>query len=102
TIDSVSVLIVFFFQAEDGIRDNLSPTFTLDLDYRYFATTQPTFSVPNTNLRYRTGYSTNNFVASLIYRFAPPPRPAPVPAAAPAPSPPPPQVFLVFFDWDRA
>jgi len=92
----------FGYQGIAGIRYNLSPTFTLDLDYRYFATTQPTFSVPNTNLRYRTGYSTNNFVASLIYRFAPPPLPAPVPAAAPALSPPPPQVFLVFFDWDRA
>src|SRR5262249_4615806 len=39
---------------------------------------------------------------SLIYRFAPPPAPAPIPVAAPAPSPPPPQIFLVFFDWDRA
>ena len=45
---------------------------------------------------------TNNFVASLIYRFAPPPPPAPIPVEAPAPAPPAPQVFLVFFDWDRA
>jgi OmpA-OmpF porin, OOP family len=92
----------FGYQGIAGIRYNLGPTFTLDLDYRYFAATQPTFRIPNTNLRYRTGYSTNNFVASLIYRFAPPPAPTPVPVAAPAPSPPPPQVFLVFFDWDRA
>ncbi len=92
----------FGYQGIAGIRYNLSPTFTLDLDYRYFATTQPTFSIPNTNLRYRTGYRTNNFVASLIYRFAPPPPPTPVPVAAPEPAAPPPQVFLVFFDWDRA
>lgn len=92
----------FGYQGIAGIRYNLNPTLTLDLDYRYLATTQPTFRIPNTNLRYRSGYSTNNFVASLIYRFAPPPPPAPVPAAAPAPTPPPPQVFLVFFDWDRA
>ena len=90
----------FAYQGIAGIRYNLSPTFTVDLDYRYFATTQPTFGIPNTNLRYRTGYRTNNFVASLIYRFAPPP--PPVPVSAPAPTPPPPQVFLVFFDWDRA
>jgi OOP family OmpA-OmpF porin len=92
----------FGYQGIAGIRYNLSPTFTLDLDYRYFATTQPTFSIPNTSLRYRTGYRTNNFVASLIYRFAPPPPPPAVPVSAPTPAPPPPQVFLVFFNWDRA
>ena len=93
----------FGYQGIAGIRYNLSPTLTLDLDYRYLATTQPTFAIPNTNLRYKSYYNTNNFVASLIYRFVPPPPPAPVPVAAPvAPPPPPPQVFLVFFDWDRA
>ena len=92
----------FGYQGIAGIRYNLSPTFTLDLDYRYVATTQPTLNIPNTNLHYRTSYRTNNFVASLIYRFAPPPPPTPVPVEAPAPSPPAPQVFLVFFDWDRA
>lgn len=93
----------FGYQAIAGIRYNLNPTLTLDLDYRYLATTQPTFNIPNTSLRYRTGYSTNNFVASLVYRFAPPPPPAPVPVAEPA-APPlaAAQVFLVFFDWDRA
>ena len=93
----------FGYQGIAGIRYNLNPTLTLDLDYRYLATTQPTFRIANTNLRYRSGYNTNNFVASLIYRFAPPPPPppAPVPVAAPAPTAPA-QVFLVFFDWDRA
>jgi OOP family OmpA-OmpF porin len=91
----------FGYQGIAGIRYNLNPTLTLDLDYRYFATTQPTFKIPNTNLSYRSSYHTNNFVASLIYRFAPPP-PPPVPVAAPAAPPAPPaQVFLVFFDWDR-
>jgi len=32
-------------------RYNLNPTLTLDLDYRYLATTQPTFRITNTNLR---------------------------------------------------
>src|SRR3984893_18349926 len=63
----------FGYQGIAGIRYNLSPTFTLDLDYRYFAVTLPTLNIPRTNLRYRTAYDTNNFVASLIYRFAPPP-----------------------------
>lgn len=92
----------FGYQGIAGIRYNLSPAFTLDLDYRYFATTQPTFTIPRTNLRYRSSYSTNNFVASLIYRFVPPPPPEPVPESAPTPPPPQPQIFLVFFDWDRA
>jgi OmpA-OmpF porin, OOP family len=92
----------FGYQGIAGIRYNLSPSLTLDLDYRYLATTEPTFRIANTNIRYRSGYNTNNFVASLIYRFAPPP-PAPVPVSAPAAPPPAPaQVFLVFFDWDRA
>ena len=92
----------FGYQGIAGIRYNLNPNLTLDLDYRYFATTQPTLNIPNTSLRYRTGYRTNNFVASLIYRFAPPPPPAPVPVEAPASAAPQPQIFLVFFDWDRA
>jgi OmpA-OmpF porin, OOP family len=93
----------FGYQGIAGIRYNLNPSLTLDLDYRYLATTQPTFVIPNTNLRYRSGYQTNNFVASLIYRFATPPPPTPVPVAAPVPPPAQPaQVFLVFFDWDRA
>jgi len=93
----------FGYQGIAGIRYNLDPTLTLDLDYRYLGTTQPTFAIPNTNLRYRSGYHTNNFVASLIYRFAPPQPPPPIPVAAPAAPPPAPaQVYLVFFDWDRA
>jgi outer membrane protein OmpA-like peptidoglycan-associated protein len=91
----------FGYQGIAGIRYNLSPALTLDLDYRYLGTTQPTFRIPNTPIRYRSGYNTNNFVASLIYRFAPPPAPAPVAAAEPAAAMPT-RVFLVFFDWDRA
>src|SRR5215469_717331 len=66
----------FGYQGIAGIRYNIDPTLTVDIDYRYFATTQPTLNIPNTTFRYRTSYHTNNFVASLIYRFAPPPPPA--------------------------
>ena len=55
-----------------GIGQVLSDAFTLDLDYRYFATIGPKFSIPRTNLQYYTYYKTNNFVASVTYRFAPP------------------------------
>lgn len=97
----------FGYQAIAGIEYNISPMIALDLDYRYLATAGDA-SIHSTGLipvTYKTGYSTNNFVASLILRFGPPPPPpppAPVPPAPPAPPPPPVrQVYLVFFDWDR-
>ena len=83
-----------------------------DLDYRYLATTEPTFTnkgvapfppfgFPPSTTRYRSGYNTQNIVASLTMKFGAPP-PAPPPPAPPAPPPPPThQVYLVFFDWDK-
>ena len=83
-----------------------------DIDYRYLATTEPTFNnkgvapfppfgfPPNTT-KYKSGYNTQNIVASLTMKFGAPP-PAPPPPAPPAPPPPPThQVYLVFFDWDK-
>jgi opacity protein-like surface antigen len=59
----------FAYQAIAGLRYDINPVLALDLDYRYLATTESTFRIPNTALHYRTGANTNNFVASLIYRF---------------------------------
>jgi opacity protein-like surface antigen len=59
----------FAYQAIGGLRYDTNPVLTLDLDYRYLATTESTFGIPNTVLHYRTGANTNNFVASLTYRF---------------------------------
>jgi len=73
----------FAYQAIAGIRYDISPVFALDLDYRYLATTESTFGIPNTNLSYRTGDNTNNFVLSLTYRFG-----VPLPSETPAPPPP--------------
>jgi outer membrane protein OmpA-like peptidoglycan-associated protein len=92
------------YQAIAGIRYNVSPNLAIDLDYRYFATTDATFRVPRApGIRYTSGYDTHNLMASLVYRFGPPPAP---PIVAPPASPAPPvaqrQVFLVFFDWDRS
>jgi len=79
----------FGYQGIAGIRYHLGDAFTLDLDYRYFATIGPKFSIPRTNLQYYTYYKTNNFVASVTYRFAPPPSTL-VPVSTPAaPAPPP-------------
>jgi opacity protein-like surface antigen len=74
----------FGYQAIAGLRYEINAVLALDLDYRYLATTESTFRIPNTRLRYRTGANTNNFVASVTYRFG-----APLPTS-PVAGPPPP------------
>ena len=59
----------FAYQAIAGLRYEINPVLALDLDYRYLATTESTFRIPNTALHYRTGANTNNFIASITYRF---------------------------------
>jgi OmpA-OmpF porin, OOP family len=101
----------FGYQAIVGVRYDINPLLAFDLDYRYLATTSPTFTnkgvapfppfgLPASTVRYNSGYNTQNIVASLTMKFgAPPPPPPPAP---PAPPPPPThQVYLVFFDWDK-
>src|SRR5260370_27435865 len=89
----------FGYQAIAGVRYNISPNLALDLDYRYLATTDATFRVPGTTIRYKSGYDTPNLMASLVYRFRPPPVPVPAPAPPPAVAR---RVFPVFFEWDPA
>jgi outer membrane protein OmpA-like peptidoglycan-associated protein len=101
----------FGYQAIVGVRYDINPLLAFDLDYRYLATTSPTFTnkgvapfppfgLPASTVRYNSVYNTQNIVASLTMKFgAPPPPPPPAP---PAPPPPPThQVYLVFFDWDK-
>src|SRR6516164_7286405 len=59
----------FGYQAIAGLRYEINPVLALDLDYRYLATTESTFRIPNTGLHYQTGANTNNFIASITYRF---------------------------------
>jgi outer membrane protein OmpA-like peptidoglycan-associated protein len=80
----------FAYQGIVGIGYNMAPGWRLDLDGRYYGTTNP------------GQYQNNNFsvMLGLTYKFgqpeaAPPPPPA-APVAASAPS------FMVFFDWDRS
>jgi outer membrane protein OmpA-like peptidoglycan-associated protein len=92
------------YQAIGGLRYNVTPAVALDLDYRYLATTDATFRVPGVpGAHYKSGYNTHTLMASMVYRFGPPPAPPvaapPLPAAPPAATR---RVFLVFFDWDRA
>ena len=79
----------FAYQGIVGIGYNMAPGWRLDLDGRYYGTTNP-------------GQYTNNNLSvmlGLTYKFgqpeaAPPPPPMAAPAAAPS--------FMVFFDWDRS
>jgi outer membrane protein OmpA-like peptidoglycan-associated protein len=80
----------FAYQGIVGIGYNMAPGWRVDLDGRYYGTTNP------------GQYNNNNFsvMLGLTYKFgqpeAAPPTPPPAPAPAAAPS------FMVFFDWDRS
>jgi OOP family OmpA-OmpF porin len=60
--------------------------------------------VPGNGTTYKSGYDTHNLMASLVYRFGPPPAPPPIAAPPALPAAPVVQrkVFLVFFDWDKS
>jgi len=82
----------FAYQAILGVGYNVDPMFRINLDARYYGTTNPNL-VGNS-------YSNNNISAmlSLQFRFGAPAMaaaPPPAPAVA-APS------YMVFFDWDRS
>jgi outer membrane protein OmpA-like peptidoglycan-associated protein len=88
---------VFAWQAILGVGYNLSPGLRLNLDGRWFGTTNV-----NVNNGFASGvtYQNNNIsiMASLQYKLGAPPAvaPAPVPVAPAVAS------FMVFFDWDRS
>jgi opacity protein-like surface antigen len=58
----------FGYQGIAGIRYNINPALAFDLDYRYLATTDPTFKAIG-GVKYKSEYSTHNVVASLSVRF---------------------------------
>ncbi|HEX4616857.1 MAG TPA: outer membrane beta-barrel protein [Stellaceae bacterium] len=58
----------FGYQAIAGIRYNISPALAFDIDYRYLATTDPTFKTLG-GLKYDSEYHTHNLVASLTWIF---------------------------------
>ena len=82
----------FAYQAIVGVGYNIDPMFRVNVDARYYGTTNPYLG--------GTGYTNNNLSAmlSLQVKFGAPtvvaPPPPPPPAAAPS--------FMVFFDWDRS
>src|SRR5947209_6624450 len=72
----------FAYQGLAGIRYNINPSLAFDLDYRYLASSDPTFRYAPTNISVKSGYSSHNLVASLTMRFGPTPVvAAPIPPA---------------------
>ena len=82
----------FAYQAILGVGYNIDPMFRVNLDARYYGTTNPYFQ--------GTGYSNNNIstMLSLQVKFGAPPAPPPPAAAPPVQA----ASFMVFFDWDRS
>jgi OmpA-OmpF porin, OOP family len=96
--------VQFAYQGMVGVGWNIDQQFRLNLEGRYFGTTQPNYTfngnVGGVPVGVNGSYSNNNFSAMLSLQFkfgapeaAPPPPPAPAPQAA---------SFMVFFDWDRS
>jgi OmpA-OmpF porin, OOP family len=92
-VDGTSSLssTVFAYQGIVGLGWNVDTNFRVNLDGRYYGTSNPTIN--------GVGWSNSNFSVMLGLQFkfgaapevAPPPPP---PAVAPS--------FMVFFDWDRS
>jgi OOP family OmpA-OmpF porin len=95
------------YQGIAGVRYNINPSLAFDVDYKYFATMDPSFRTAPGQIfprgaSYKSENSSHNVLASFIVKFgAPPPPPVVAPPAPPAPPPVQRKVFLVFFDWDR-
>jgi len=78
----------FGYQAIAGLRYDINPRFTFDIDYRYLGTTAPRFSTrsglvidgtPVGNLQETSGYRSHNVVASLSIHFGAQPLAGPAP-----------------------
>jgi outer membrane protein OmpA-like peptidoglycan-associated protein len=79
----------FAYQGMVGIGYNATQNIRVDLEGRYYGTTNPSSNFQNNNIAVMLGVS---------YKFGQPETvaPPPPPAAPTAPS------FMVFFDWDRS
>ncbi len=91
--------VQFAYQGMIGVGWNIDQNFRLNLEGRYFGTTQPNYNFSVVGATASGNYTNNNFSAmlSLQYKFG-------APEQAPPPPPPQPQAtsFMVFFDWDRS
>jgi OmpA-OmpF porin, OOP family len=105
----------FAYQAIGGVQYALTPQWSVSLDYRYFASLDPSFTPSGGGGSYRTTYHTHNVMLGIAYHFGAPEAPPPM-AEAPMPPPPvqqqaavqaapppaQPQAFIVFFAFDKS
>ncbi|HTZ78570.1 MAG TPA: outer membrane beta-barrel protein [Stellaceae bacterium] len=104
--------VTLAYQGIVGAKWQINPAWSLNADYRYFGTVGQSFPAQNVagQPQLSTDYHSHNIMIGFAYHFGPPPAPppaaaAPVAAPAPAPAPAPAkqqQLFLVFFDFDKA
>jgi OmpA-OmpF porin, OOP family len=101
---------VFAFQPILGVAYAITPQLSVDLEYRYFETIDPTIKyAPNPPLqRFTVNNASHNLLLGIAWHFAPPAAPPPAPPVAPAAAPAPAavvpaqQTFIVFFEFDRS
>jgi len=112
----------FAYQGIAGVSYAFNPNWSVEADYRYFATLDPRIdstkqSVPATGSA-STEYGNHTIMVGFTYHFgAPAPKAMPVAQPAPPPPPPPaapppppapkaaapePSVYIVFFAFDKA
>jgi outer membrane protein OmpA-like peptidoglycan-associated protein len=90
----------FAYQGIVGLGWNVTDQFRVNLDGRYYGTTNPQVSSNFPNQGGSSGWTNNNFsvMLGLQIKFG-------APAVVVPPPPPPPQSapsYMVFFDWDRS
>jgi outer membrane protein OmpA-like peptidoglycan-associated protein len=85
----------FAYQGIIGLGWNIDQNFRVNLDGRYYGTSNPQVNVNGFN----NTWSNNNFsvMLGLIVKFGPAAPPPPPPTTAPQAT-----SFMVFFDWDRS
>ena len=101
----------FAYQGFAGLGYDIAPNWMARLQYRYFATLDPSFNINGTKVDGE--YRNHSILVGLTYKFA---APAPAPMAEPAPAAPAPVAaapmpvkpapvprnYMVFFDFDKA
>ncbi|PWR21389.1 OmpA family protein [Zavarzinia aquatilis] len=93
--------VQFAYQGIAGVKVAITTGLSLFVDYRYFATLDPSFKDTAGN-KVDGEYATHNIMAGLTYNFGTGAAPAPEPTPAPTPVAPAEvaRSYIVFFDWD--
>ncbi|WP_158595924.1 OmpA family protein [Oleomonas cavernae] len=93
--------VVFAYQGIAGVKVAVTEGLSLFVDYRYFATLDPSFNLPGAGPDLDAEYATHNLMVGLTYNLG-----TGIVTAEPTPpavAPPPAEVarnYIVFFDWN--